>query len=432
MRSPSFLRAAAAACAIAASGTIVPGSAAAQPLDGATLMADVQRYQSFGAHRYGSPGAQQAFDWIAGELRAAGFSVSDQPFDMGRQYLLRRATLTVGGHTLEVRPQWWLPESQPTVRITAPIAAACASAEGRIARLSVPFDQGAYLTAAHRAALETAFARKPAAVLLTIEHPSGEPYHYNVGQDDKPWPAPVPVILMGTKQRALLDAAEAAGTPVTTEIDGELRRGVPGRNVIGRLDRGSGRTIVVSTPVTGWDVNTCERGTGIAGFLAMARIARERLPGVDLVFVATAGHEIGHGGMEVFLRDAAPKPAAVAAWAHFGASLACVGWKRDGDHWVSDRQVDARLRLLNSSESLAPLVEQAFADVAAQRRIGAQAAIGELREVHAAGYANFFGIAGLHLFFHTPADNAATTNAEILEPVVHAYAETLSAVAAKR
>ena len=39
--------------------------------------------------------------------------------------------------------------------------------------------------------------------------------------------------------------------------------------------------------------STCERGPGIAGFLAVARQAAERLPGVDLAFVATSGHEIG-------------------------------------------------------------------------------------------------------------------------------------------
>ena len=416
--------------AIGAFALVCPFAASAQPLAGAALMADVLRFESFGAHRYGSPGARQALDWIAAELRAAGFDVSDQPFTMARQFALRRATLRIGDQLLDVRPQWWLPESPPTLRLSAPIAAAGAPAEGRIVRLSVPFDQGAYLTAAHRAALETAFARRPTAVLLTIEHPSGEPYHYNVGQDDKPWP--VPVILVGAKHRDLLDAAEAAGTPLVIEVDGEPMRDVPGRNVIGRLDRGAGRTIVVSTPVTGWDVNTCERGTGIAGFLAMARISRERLPGVDLVFVATAGHEIGHGGMEVFIRDAAPKPPAVAAWTHFGASIACYGWKRDGARWVRQDQVDARFRVLNSSESLAPQVEAAFRDVQARRLVGAQAAIGELREVRAAGYADFFGVAGLHTFFHTPADTAATTGPEILEPVVRAYADVLSAIATGR
>jgi hypothetical protein len=40
-----------------------------------------------------------------------------------------------------------------------------------------------------------------------------------------------------------------------------------------------------------------------------------------------------------------------------------------------------------------------------------------LRDVQAAGYPNFLGMAGLHRFFHTPADDLRTTSPEILEPV---------------
>ena len=58
--------------------------------------------------------------------------------------------------------------------------------------------------------------------------------------------------------------------------------------------------------------------------------------------------------------------------------------------------------------------------------------LGELRDVHAAGYPNFFGMAGLHGLFHTPADSAAGTGPEILEPVVGAFAATLTEVSPAR
>lgn len=48
-------------------------------------------------------------------------------------------------------------------------------------------------------------------------------------------------------------------------------------------------------------------------------------------------------------------------------------------------------------------------------------AVGELRDVHAAAYRNFFGMAGLHHSFHTPADDLAATGPEILEPVARAF-----------
>ena len=275
--------------------------------------------------------------------------------------------------------------------------------------------------------MQAAFDRHPAAVLLTIDHPSGETYTYNVAQDDSPWA--VPVILVAPRHGALLDAAQASGEAIRLNIDGQHHQRVPGRNVIARLDRGKPQTIVVSTPVTGWHINACERGPGIAAFLALARVAATRWPEVNLMFVATAGHEIGHGGMGNFLHDAAPPAPQVAAWVHLGASLACFGWSQQGDKWVSDGKIDSRLRLVNSSESLAPLVAQGFAAIEGRRLVGEAAAIGELREVYAAGYRNFFGMAGAHTFFHTTADTSAGTGPAALEPVVKAFAEVMDEVA---
>ncbi len=398
--------------------------ALADPLSGAALYADVQRYDSFGPHRYGSPGAERALGWIAEELERAGLGVSSQPFSLARQYEFETATLAVDGETRPVMPQWWIPEHQATFVLAAPIAPSDDSpASGSFVRLILPFDRGAYLAAEHVTALERAFARRPAAVLLTIDHPSGEIFTYNVDQKNQPWP--VPVILVAPKDRSLLDLAQQSGQPVSVSVQGAWRRDVPGRNVVGRLDRGKGRWLAISTPVTSWFTSSCERGPGIAGFLAMARLAAMRWPDVDLVFVATSGHEVGHGGMEHFLQDGAPRPDATLAWAHFGASLACFAWRRDGGRWVTDRAVDTRQRLVLSSQAMEAAVARRFKDIAATPLIGARAGIGELRDVLAAGYPRFFGMAGSHTFFHTPADSATMTGPEILEPVVRAFAETL-------
>ena len=45
--------------------------------------------------------------------------------------------------------------------------------------------------------------------------------------------------------------------------------------------------------------------------------------------------------------------------------------------------------------------------------------------MQAAGYPNFLGMAGLHRFFHTPADDLRTTSPEILEPVARAFADAV-------
>lgn len=409
---------------------------AADPLSGAALYADVQRYESFGSHRYGSPGAERALDWIAEELDRAGLTVSSQRFSLDRQYDVDAATLTIDGERRTVLPQWWIPQSQASFLLTAPIASSTSGpATGAFVRANLPFDRGAYLNDQHRAALEMTFARGPAAVLLTIEHPSGEIFTYNVDQKAKPWP--VPVILVAPRDRSLLDLAQQSGRPINATVQGAWRHDVPGRNVVARLERGQNRGgrrwLVISTPVTSWFTSTCERGPGIAGFLAMARVAATRWPDADLVLVASAGHEIGHGGMEQFLASGAPPADATLAWAHFGASLACYEWRREGAAWVTDRQVDTRQRLVLSSQAMDATVARRFKHVTAASLSGARAGVGELRDVAAAGYPRFFGMAGSHAFFHTPADSAAATGPEILEPVIRAFAEVLDdAVSANR
>jgi hypothetical protein len=385
---------------------------AADPLSGATLYADVVRYDGFGIHRYGSPGLDKALDWIAGELKQAGLAVSSQPFTLSRQYDFEGATLTVNGQRLAVVPQWWIPDTQARFSLTAPIAAdGDAPAPEAFVRAHLPFDRGAYLNAGHRATIERALARQPRAVLLTIDHPSGEIFTYNVAQTDRAWS--VPVILVAPKDSALLDAAQRSGQSVSLGVQGAMRRDVPGRNVVARLDRGKGKWIVVSTPVSSWFTSTCERAPGIADFLALARLAAERWPQADFVFVATSGHEIGHGGMEHFLKDGAPPPDKTLAWVHLGASLAC----------AIDNQ-----RLILASDAMAADVARRFKDIGGQRLSGAQAAVGELREVSAAGYPRFFGMAGFHRYFHTPADRATLTSPELLEPVARSFTETVDDV----
>jgi hypothetical protein len=387
--------------ALLLAGLAMVSPAHADPLDTDRLMADIARYESFGIHRFGSPGAAAALNWIAAELKAMGFAVAEQRFTMGRQYVFERGTLEVEGRRLDVVPQWWLPEDKASFELTAPIAP-----EGFL-RVSLPYDRGAYLNEGHRARLAEAFARKPAAVLLDIGHPSGEIFTYNVDQTSALWP--VPVLLVAPKDADQL----RGGATATVSLRGSYRRDVVGRNVVARLDRGRGKWLVVSTPVTSWFTSTCERGPGIAGFLAMARLARTRFTEHDLVFVATAGHEIGHGGMEHFIRQGAPAAEVTAAWAHFGSSLACR---------------DPVVTAINSSNTMTPAVERAFARIEGVRLTGEKAAIGELRDVYAANYRHFFGMAGSHKFFHTPADSAAAVDPALLAPMAKAFADVLGAV----
>jgi hypothetical protein len=399
--------------------TLGPASAAEDFLAGERLYADVARYASFGSHRFGSPGDRATADWIAGELQAAGFAVDFQPVILGRQYFVDRASAEVDGTTIEATPFWWPPEDKASFRLTAPIARD-GDAAGKVLLLELPYDRGAYLGPAHRAAIAQAAARGPAAILLMIGNPGDDRFAYNVTQEDQPWP--MPVMVVAGKDKSLFERAIAKGAPVTFDVTGRYERNVSGRNVVARLGAGKGPAIVVSTPMTGWYACVCERGPGIANFLALGRtVAAEKLP-KNFVFVATAGHEIGHGGMELFLKQGAPPPQDTLVWVHFGSSNACYAWTAGPQGFVREDRVDDALRSIVLSPSATALVGENFAAIKANRFVAEKQAVGELRDVHAAGYQNFFGMAGLHRFFHTPADDIRTTSPEILEPVARAFA----------
>jgi hypothetical protein len=396
-------------------------------LSGASLYKDVARFAWFGTHRFGSEGDRATADWIAGELRAAGFSVEFQPVTLGRQYHVESASVAVSDTTLEATPFWWPPKA--SFRLTAPVSRD-GDVAGRILWIELPYDRGAYLGPAHRAAVAQAAARGPAAILLMIGNPADDRFAYNVTQEDAAWP--VPVMVVAPKDKALFEHAVATGAPVTIDVSGRYEQNVAGRNVVARLGADAGPAIVVSTPMTGWYGCVCERGPGIANFLAMARmVAAEKIPG-NFVFIATAGHEIGHGGMELFLKHGAPSPQETLAWVHFGASNACYAWTATPQGLVRADHEDDALRALVLSPSAAALAGETFGAIKANRLIAEKQAVGELRDVHAAGYRNFLGMAGLHRFFHTPGDDLRTTSPELLEPVARAFADAIRKIAVRR
>ncbi|GLH81589.1 hypothetical protein SSBR45G_64980 [Bradyrhizobium sp. SSBR45G] len=400
---------------------LMAGPAAAKDVvSGASLYADVARYASFGLHRFGSPGDRATADWIAGELSNAGFAIKFQPVVLGRQYVVERASGEALGATIETTPFWWPPEDKASFRLSAPLARD-GDVAGKILWLELPFDGGAYLGPSHRATIAAAAARRPAAILLMIGNPADERFAYNVTQEDAPWP--VPVMVVGAKARGVLERAVASEAPLSFDVAGHYERNVAGRNVIAEIGSDRGPAIVVSTPMTGWYSCVCERGPGIASFLALARtVAAERWP-AHFVFVATAGHEIGHGGMELFLKEGAPAPKATLAWVHFGSSNACYAMPEGSK---SERAEEERYLVL--SKSAVALTDETFAAVAAKRLVTEQRAVGELRDVHAAGYANFLGMAGRHHAFHTPADDLGATGPDILAPVASAFIQSVRTI----
>jgi hypothetical protein len=149
----------------------------------------------------------------------------------------------------------------------------------------------------------------------------------------------------------------------------------------------------------------------------LARQALARWTRCNIVFVATSGHEVGHGGMAQFLAHEAPSPAMTALWLHLGASLACHPCERHEGAWRAVPDSGSLGRYLLGSDD----VVQRFGPLEGTVLTGPQAAIGELREVHKAGYPRFAGMVGMNPLFHTSADGAFVTSGAILAPVLAAF-----------
>ena len=141
----------------------------------------------------------------------------------------------------------------------------------------------------------------------------------------------------------------------------DLHAGIPVSNKgeLARLSRGASRTLVVSTPRSGWFTCAGERGPGIAVWLHLARWAAANLKTVDLEFLATSGHEYENVGGATYLRAMAPKPDRVALWLHLGANVAARDW-HELAQLVPLPGADSQ-RLLMVSEPLMPVAQRLFA-----------------------------------------------------------------------
>ena len=82
--------------------------------------------------------------------------------------------------------------------------------------------------------------------------------------------------------------------------------------------------LVIMTPKSAWWTCTAERSGGIVAWLACIRYFALNPPSRDVLFTANTGHELGHSGLEHYLREQKNLGATAHAWIHLGANLGAV------------------------------------------------------------------------------------------------------------
>jgi hypothetical protein len=131
-----------------------------------------------------------------------------------------------------------------------------------------------------------------------------------------------PVVQVSSEEAAFLDACVKEGTDV--QVRARVTR-TPSKasNVVGEI-RGADRTrpaLIIMTPRSGWWTCASERGGGIACWLELMRELRDPRPVRDVLFVASSGHELGHLGINAFIRRRPDILSHSVGWMHFGANI---------------------------------------------------------------------------------------------------------------
>ncbi|MBC8101270.1 MAG: hypothetical protein H7Z41_01600 [Cytophagales bacterium] len=389
-------------------------------LRGEALFRDVEAYAALGEHRTATSADKRTGEWLAENLRRAGFKPEFLPFTT-RQFFPETVRLEVGGRAVSAFPLWF---SKPTgtADLSAPLAMT-EDSKDRIALVSFPFDHGASFGSRFEnlRRVEAAIAAGAKGIIAVTEGPTGELIALNVSPSQTA--IPIPVLLVGGREGEWLQKAAAQGAPTRLRLQAREEAASAARGVVATYGSGP-RRIVVSTPQSGWFRCAGERGPGIALFLALARWAAARsTPGVTYEFLSNTGHEIGGTGMQNYLRTRAPKPGETAVWLHLGAGIATYDWEAaKGSEKPRRKDTPYPGRRLTASPDLIPLLTKTFETVS--HLTPNPQPVGELVLVLRAGY-RAFGIAGDHPFHHTPADLPRTTSPALLEPVALALAATL-------
>ncbi|MVM29337.1 hypothetical protein GO755_04775 [Spirosoma sp. HMF4905] len=377
-------------------------------LTGKYLYSTVEKFVSLGEHRTGTETDRNTSAWLGNELRQAGYAVKYLEFPV-KQFFFDKGSLSTGAKAINIFPLWYVNDKIP-LQVDAPIVDSRTSSQpsdfsGKIVLTRLSGQIG------HNAIFKPLIDGGAKAIVAITENPSGEIVAINTSYSTEPWP--IPIVLVAPKDSANVLAAVTAHKTASLAIKGTFRD-VIARNIYGKIGNGP-KTIVVSTPISGWFTCGGERGPGIAAWLALAKWTSEAKLPYTFLFTANSGHELANLGARQFLETIAPKPADTQLWVHLGAGIATRKWAKTEAGYAPTNQVDANRQIVYSP-TVKDSFEQVFQAIDGRKAV-TDKGVGELIEVVKKGYPNFLAIAGAHFLFHAPTDDAKATSPELLEEI---------------
>ena len=393
---------------------------------------DLSRYIAFGNKQSGGQGDTAAGHWMAGELEAAGFAV-EKPVISVPFFTPQRADIVCGDARAALWPQPIVVPtpaagvSGPLVRVDA-AGRADAPLAGAIAIVDLPYGRwSSALVKAIRMPVDAVFGAGAKAAIIITNGPTGKIIALNADGEKPMFKGPVGVLAPAEAGPFL--AAAMTHSQGTFTLTGKSGRRAA-FNVVGRIDRGKGRWLVVSTPRSGWFGCAGERGGGIAAWLDLARRMPAALPDHDLAFLCNSGHEYENLGAEEALKAVAPKPEDTDFWLHLGANLAARDW-HEGLFGLAPLAGTDSQRYLAVSPQHLPLARRVFAGLAGLESpySAAELSAGELAAIVAAGYPSVAGVFGLHRFHHVEDDDARCIDPGAVATTIAAFRQFLAEAA---
>jgi len=279
-----------------------------------TIRADVTAWDEILDHRTGSSGDAATSAWLADMIAAAGATPHIDTFSFDR-LVPQKCFLTIDGLDIHGIPLF---DCLISPLVEAPLH---------------PLDigRGIGLTtfspnAQHpgtKALLDARVRNLHQGIVAISEGGTEGLSLLNADHFSKPYGPPVLQVDGGHKDQIVDAAASGCTGRIAFKVERQSSEASNVQTTIPGADPNL-PPLVIMTPKSAWWTCTAERSGGIVAWLACVRHFENNPPRRDILFTANTGHELGHTGLERYLRKNKGLGASAHAWIHLGANLGAI------------------------------------------------------------------------------------------------------------
>lgn len=295
----------------------IVGNAADDPALRSRVESILREYDGQGIHRTGTDGDRKSSEWLAAKVKACGVAAALEAFAHDRVDP-RRCLIESGGRRVEGLPIFDAPFTD-AAGVRGRLGAAGSEAEiGReagIGMIELPpnAEYGANYESRRRD------SRHRALVFVTK---GGRPGLCPINASKFGLSYGPPVLQISSEQGEWLQQQQQAKAEAVVIAEVKRTR-VQALNVTATIKGKDSRLapLVVMTPRSGWWHSTGERGGGLACWLEALRALAAAKPARDVHFVSSSGHELGHLGLQAFIKSRPTLVREARAWIHLGANI---------------------------------------------------------------------------------------------------------------